>query len=327
MKRPVASQRAHAKSSFRLTPRLVAATAEAACLLEARAPKPGNVSPGRERPGLTYRDFVVSASILGSVFRRRAGRSRVGALVLETIRRSRAQVGTNTHLGIVLLLAPLAKAALLEEGRARASLRDRLLRVLGDLDRRDARDAYEAIRLARPGGLGRVPEEDVRHPPAVTLLEAMRLAAERDAVARAYASGYEAVFATGVPAITRLRRRGAGVDQAIAGAFLELLAKEPDTLVRRRHGDRVAERVSRQAALALRAGGPLRPAGRRILARLDARLRAARPPINPGATADLVAASLFVWLLPRPSGARGAPGPPRRNASPRGRSRSRRLSP
>jgi triphosphoribosyl-dephospho-CoA synthase len=305
----------------------VAATAEAACLLEARAPKPGNVSPGRERPGLTYRDFVVSASILGSVFRQRAGRSRVGALVLETIRRSRAQVGTNTHLGIVLLLAPLAKAALLEEGREGASLRDRLLRVLGDLDRRDARDAYEAIRLARPGGLGRVPEEDVRHPPAVTLLEAMRLAAERDAVARAYASGYEAVFATGVPAITRLRRRGAGVDQAIAGAFLELLAKEPDTLVRRRHGDRVAERVSRQAALALRAGGPLRPAGRRILARLDARLRAARPPINPGATADLVAASLFVWLLPRPSGARGAPGPPRRNASPRGRSHSRRLSP
>jgi triphosphoribosyl-dephospho-CoA synthase len=327
MKRPVAPKRARARSPFRLTPRLVAATAEAACLLEARAPKPGNVSPGRERPGLTYRDFVVSASILGSVFRRRAGRGRVGALVLETIRRSRAQVGTNTHLGIVLLLAPLAKAALLEEGRGAASLRDRVKRVLGSLDRRDARDAYEAIRLARPGGLGRVEKEDVRRAPAVTLLEAMRLAAERDAVARAYASGYEAVFATGVPAITRLRRRGAGVDQAIAGAFLELLAKEPDTLVRRRHGERVAARVSREAALALRAGGPLRPAGRRILARLDARLRAARPPINPGATADLVAASLFVWLLPRPSGGRVAPGPPRRNASSRGRSRSRRLSP
>jgi triphosphoribosyl-dephospho-CoA synthase len=298
----------------RLTPALVAATGEAACLLEAHAPKPGNVSPGRDRPGLTYRDFVVGAAVLGSVFRRRAARAPVGALVLATIRRSRAQVRTNAHLGIVLLLAPLAKAALLGGG----SLRSRLRRVLAHLDRKDARDAYEAIRLARPGGLGRVPEEDVRRPPTVTLLEAMRLAAGRDAIARAYADGYHAVFTIGVPALRRARRRGAGVDQAIGCAFLELLAASPDTLVRRRHGDRVAERVSKDAAKALAAGGPLRPAGRRLMARLDARLRRARPPVNPGATADLVAASLFVWLLPRPSGARARPG---RDASARGRSR------
>jgi triphosphoribosyl-dephospho-CoA synthase len=305
----------------RLTARLVAATAEAACLLEARAPKPGNVSPGRERRNLTYRDFVVSAAILGSVFRRRAARARVGTLVLETIRRSRAQVGTNTHLGIVLLMAPLAKAAL-EERTLRgghAGLRARLRRVLARLDRQDARAAYEAIRLARPGGLGRVPRQDVRRPPGVTLLEAMRLAAERDAIARAYADAYEAVFTVGVPALERVRRRGADVDQAIAFAFLELLAASPDTLVRRRHGDRAAARVSAEAAKALAAGGPLRPAGRRLVARLDARLRRARPPINPGATADLVAASLFVWLLPRPSGARAAPA---RGASRRGRSRT-----
>lgn len=299
-----------------LTPRLVAATAEAACLLEARAPKPGNVSKDRERPGLRYRDFVVSAAVLGSVFRRRVARAGVGALVLETIRQTRAQVGTNTNLGLVLLLAPLAKAALRDNDQA--PLRARLRRVLARLDRKDARDAYEAIRLAHPGGLGRVAEEDVHRAPHVTLLEAMRLAAERDAIARAYADGYEAVFTTGVPALERARTLGARVDQAIALAFLELLAAAPDTLVERRHGDRAAARLSREAAKALAAGGPLRPAGRRLMARLDARLRRARPPINPGATADLVAASLFVWLLPRPSGARATPPS---GASPRGRSR------
>jgi triphosphoribosyl-dephospho-CoA synthase len=278
----------------RLSPALVAAAAETACLLEAHAPKPGNVSPGRERPGLTYRDFVVSAEILGQSFRRGAGRWRVGRLVLETIAASRAQVGTNTHLGIVLLLAPLAKAALRRE---REPLQARLRRVLDGLDQEDARRAYAAIRLARPGGLGRVPREDVRRPPSVTLLEAMRLAAARDAVAREYATGYEATFAIGLPALDRARRRGARLEQAIVVSYLELLAAHPDTLVERRHGRRAARSVSREAAKALEAGGPLRPEGRRRLLRLDRRLRRATPPINPGASADVVAASLFVWLL------------------------------
>ena len=277
-----------------MSPALVAAAAETACLLEAHAPKPGNVSPGRARPGLTYRDFVVSAEFLGQAFRRGAGRWRVGRLVHETIAASHAQVGTNTHLGIVLLLAPLAKAAL---RRTPGSLRARLRQVLGELDRDDARRAYAAIRLARPGGLGRAPREDVRRPPTVTLLEAMRLAAERDAVAREYATGYASTFTLGAPAIDRARRGGARLEQAIVVAYLELLAARPDTLVERRHGRSAARRVSREAAKVLEAGGPLRPEGRRRLERLDRRLRAAKPPINPGATADVVAASLFVWLL------------------------------
>ena len=295
----------------RLTPPLVAAAAETACLLEAHAPKPGNVSPGRERPGLTYRDFVLSAALLGGVFRRLAGRARVGALVRATIAKSRAEVRTNTHLGIVLLLAPLAKAALL---RGPGDLRTRVARVLGDLDVEDARQAYAAIRLARPGGLGRVRRQDVHRAPTVTLLEAMRLAAARDAVAREYATAFEATFTLGVPAIEAARRRGASLEQAIVLAHLALLAATPDTLVERRHGAAAARRLQHEARRVLDAGGPLRPEGRRLLDRVDRRLRAARPPINPGASADVVAASLFVWLLSDAARAR-------RGARPGGRSR------
>jgi triphosphoribosyl-dephospho-CoA synthase len=292
----------------RLSPALVAAAAEIACVLEVRAPKPGNVGPGRERAGLAYLDFIVSAAILERTFRRGLARWRVGRLVHETIAGSRKQVGTNTHLGIVLLLAPIAKAALRRE---REPLRARLRRVLDDLDREDARRAYAAIRLARPGGLGRVPRQDVRRPPTVTLLEAMRLAAARDAVAREYATGFDATFGIGLPAIERARGRGARLVQATVIAFLEVLAAHPDTLVERRHGRSAARRLSRAAAQALAAGGPLRPEGRRLLERLDRRLRGAKPPINPGATADVVAASLFVWLL---SGAESGEAwvPPRR---------------
>jgi triphosphoribosyl-dephospho-CoA synthase len=281
------------KRRVRLTPALVAAAAEAACLIELEAFKPGNVGRGRDLPGLTYRDFVLSAEALGVSFRRH-GRARTGRMILEAVRATRRLVDTNTNLGIVLLLAPLARAALRQERRP---LRARLRDVLRDLDVRDARDAYAAIRLARPGGLGRVPRQDVGRAPTATLLECMRLGADRDLVAREYATGFAATFTAGVPAIRRRRASGTPVPDAIAGAYLALLAAAPDTLVVRRHGLRAARSVSRSAAAILRAGGPATANGRRLTTRLDLRLRSARPPINPGATADLVTASLFVWLL------------------------------
>jgi len=273
----------------------VAAAAEAACLFEVQATKPGNVARGHDRPDLTYRDFVLSAAALGIVFRRRA-RGRVGDLVLETVRATRRHVPTNTNLGIVLLLAPLAKAAL-AGGAPRPSLRLRLRQVLQRLDRRDARHAYAAIRLAHPGGLGKVREQDVRRPPTATLLECMRLAAEHDAVAREYATGYAATFGLGVPSLRKLRAGGASMQAAIVETYLRLLAQQPDTLIARRHGAAAARAVSRAAAAVLRAGATRTPAGRRRLQAFDRRLRAAAPPLNPGATADLVAASLFVWFL------------------------------
>ncbi len=287
----------------------VTAAAQIACLLDAMAPKPGNVSRGRDLPGLTYRDLVVSATAIGPAFRRLA-RGRVGRLILQAVRNTHRQVGTNTNLGIVLLLAPLAKAALaggpvstrgsarrpgagMQVGAMRASVR----RVLSGLDRRDARDAYRAIRLARPGGLGRVGDQDVSRPPGRSLLDCMRLAAGRDAIAREYATGYATTFTLALPALRRLRERHVPIADAIAQTYLTILAAVPDTLIARKRGEAAARAVSRSTAAALRAGGLLSDRGRRLTARLDARLRRARPPLNPGTTADLTVAALFLWLL------------------------------
>ena len=277
----------------RLTPRLVAAAAEAACLLELRAEKPGNVWRGHERPGLRHRDLLASAQAIEPVFLRLA-RGRVGRLVLEAVRATRRHVTTNTNLGIVLLLAPLAKAALL---RGPVDFRGRLRRVLEGLDVQDARDVYAAIRLARPGGLGRVGQEDVRRRPGRDLLAIMGLAAGRDAVAREYATGYEATFEVGAPALRRLRTEGLDIGPAIVETFLILLAASPDTLIARRHGRRAATAVSRAAARALERGGTRTPEGRQAILHLDRKLVRSRPAMNPGATADLTTAALFVWLV------------------------------
>jgi triphosphoribosyl-dephospho-CoA synthase len=275
----------------------VAAAVETACRLELESPKPGNVSRGRDLPGLTFEAMSRSARAVATAFGRHP-RARAGRLVLEAIRASRRVAPTNTNLGIVLLLAPLARAA---AGAARpisaARLRAALRRVLARLDRRDATEAYRAIRLARPGGLGRVASQDVRCAPTVTLLHAMRLAAGRDAIAAEYATGYAVTFELGLPILRRLLGIGVPVEAAIAQTFLAILAARPDTLIRRRHGDDAAHRVSLEAIRCLRAGGVLTPEGRRLVAACDRKLRRHRPRINPGATADLVVAVLFVRLI------------------------------
>jgi triphosphoribosyl-dephospho-CoA synthetase len=75
------------------------------------------------------------------------------------------------------------------------------------------------------------------------------------------------------------------------------MATFPDTLVARQHGAGAARRLARAAAAVIAAGGTRTSEGRRRLVRLDRRLRAARPPLNPGATADIVTAALFAWLV------------------------------
>jgi triphosphoribosyl-dephospho-CoA synthase len=285
-----------------VTPADVAAAVQRACVLEATAPKPGNVSPGRPFHDLRYEDFVASAEAIRGPFML-VGQQSVGRTVRDAIEATAAAVATNSNLGIVLLLAPLARAACL---RTRdVSLRDEVRRVLDATTIDDARDVYAAIRHAAPGGLGSSVEQDVAAEPTMTLRDVMRLAADRDGVAREYATNFSATFDVGAPALRRARADGLSWDDAVVEAFLVLLASSPDTHIVRRSGVALAEDVSARARSVLDAGGVRTEAGRRALDAMDAALRDEAHAANPGTTADLTAAAILVHLcdgdLPRPS--------------------------
>ena len=271
----------------------IAAAVQLACLLEASAPKPGNVSPGRPFRDTTYEDFLASAAAIGPAFGRVSERS-LGATILDAVRATREWTGANTNLGIILLLAPIARAA--ADG---GPLQERLREVLAETTVSDAELAYEAIRLAAPGGLGTAAAEDVRERPSVALREAMALAAHRDAIAAEWASGFERTFGTGAPAIRAAREAGLGWADATLEGFLALLASAPDTLIVRKLGLEAARDASRDAARVLADGGPRTAAGREGLARLDVALRDPHNRRTPGATADLTAAALLVIILER----------------------------
>ena len=236
---------------------------------------------------MTYADMVRSALALGRPFSsRRALRRGVGDLIGDGVR-STAEVATaNTNLGIVLLFAPLVRAAVTR--RAGETLRAATERTLAALSVRDAAAAFDAIVLARPGGLGGAPEHDVREPARVSLREAMGAAAGRDLIASEYASGYAIVFDEGLPLLVAALEAGAATLDAIVALHVGLLAGRPDTLITRKAGPEAAAAVT-AAAREVRDG-------RRSLAYLDARLRTDGHRLNPGATADLVAATLLTAL-------------------------------
>ena len=267
---------------------------EWACVLEVRAPKPGNVHPGARFDDLDWRDFVRSAHAIAPILATTAARG-VGAAIRDAVAATRQVAPSNTNLGIVLLLAPLVAAA------AHGPLRQSLEPVLAGLTQHDASLVYEAIRLAQPGGLGSAPEGDVAAAPPGTLRDMMHLAAHRDSIAAEYALGYPITLTQGVPRLAARWPAGlADPREAIVGLYLELLALVPDTLIARKWGSEVARDASDRAAETLRRGWPRTPAGQSEFARLDTWLREPGQRRNPGTTADLVASSLFAFLLDHP---------------------------
>jgi len=272
----------------------VAWAAQLACILEVNAWKPGNVSRMHDFADCRFEEFLVSAVAIGPAFRE-AARSLVGKTILEAVRATRGLVGTNTNLGMAVALAPLAKAA----GTGHPDgLRAAVVEVLEDLTVEDALMAYEAIRAAAPAGWGKVERCDVYGGDAdVTLRGAMELAKDRDALASEYVTGFELTFDVGYATLLRLWEGGCRLSDCILQTFLTILARAPDSLIARKNGPAAAERVSGLAQGVLKDGGVFSENGLEELKKLDLALRDERHRLNPGTTADLVAAAIFVFLV------------------------------
>ncbi|HEU4459807.1 MAG TPA: triphosphoribosyl-dephospho-CoA synthase [Methylibium sp.] len=265
-----------------------------ACALDVAVRKPGNVSAASPGHGMDAQLFLDSAEAArAGLFARGA---RVGARIEAAMRATLDVAGCNTNLGIVLLCAPLAAA--IERCPAPCdaqALRRTLQGVLGALDVEDAGGAFRAIAAARPAGLGQSAQQDVNAPPSLSLLEAMRLAAGRDRVARAYATNFDEVFGTG---LSSLAADGglhdtATATRAVQRLYLRLLCADLDSHIVRKHGVAAAQAVTDEAGpwLARLEGGELVDAAP-AFAQWDASLKQRR--LNPGTCADLTVATLFL---------------------------------
>ena len=260
-----------------------------ACLMEATARKPGNVHPNASFEDLSYEDFVLSAGRI-SPFLANTPRLGVGRAIFSAVEVTRRALRSNCNLGVVLVIAPLAAVPL------GTSLTEGISDVLSSLTERDATLAYEAIRVARPGGLGKALNADISEGPQGTLLDVMKLAADRDLVAAQYATDFHLVLTEGLPLLDAAENFTQTWEDEIVRLHLTLMSRHPDTLIARKCGIDEARTSAEMASSVLDAGWPDTPEGIIKLRHLDRWLRAVENRRNPGTTADLVTGSLFAAM-------------------------------
>lgn len=261
---------------------------EAACRLEVLSPKPGNVNPQNAFVDATVEDFLKSAAA-AAPWIAAASHQPLGTSILQATTATRAVVAHNTNLGILLLTAPLAAVP------ADRSLVDGIESVLRAASVDDSRDVYAAIRLANPGGLGKSAEQDISEPPSLSLVECMRLAADRDLIAAEYCNGFRRVLGPGLQWLCESVRVTRIPEQQVTWLALRLLADADDSLIVRKCGCEIAAEARQLAQAALAAGWP-DESGVSDFQRLDSFLRADGNRRNPGTTADFVAAILFAAM-------------------------------
>jgi len=286
------------------------------------SPKPGNVDRCHDFSDIRFHHFLTSAVSAYPVFRKAAsGEGSPGSLILEGVQAWEDwNLRSNTHFGSLVLLIPLALAsgrvaghewAVHEQGQETRrdesqengpydgvddGLEEELARVLRSTTVQDAIDFYRAFDLAG-ARVVQVDDFSLKDPDwerkliegNQSLLELMRLSLDHDIVAREWATDFERSFQLA----GRLREMVSiyGLNDGVVRTFLEALAEVPDSLISAKFGRERAVEVSSLAVDAL----------------LDSTLNKAREmdcelnnrDMNPGSTADLIAASLFISLLRR----------------------------
>jgi triphosphoribosyl-dephospho-CoA synthase len=254
--------------------------AQMAMMLEVTAyPKPGNVDRCHDYPETRLEHFLASTIFARQALEEAAlGKGRIGEIIGHAVRDTNCHGGGNTHFGAFILLVPLLYGGDIP-GAIRAVTRT---------DTSDAVAFYKAFALTSVK-MNATDEIDVNDPKALTLirdremtlLDIMEHSAQNDMVAREWVTGF--------PLVRRgadlLKQIGPG-RQSIVDTFLTLLATEPDTFIIKKHGIGVARETMLHARDVLDNKLSVQEFDEDCI----------RRDINPGSTADIIIAALFVAL-------------------------------
>lgn len=270
---------------------------------EASARKVGNVHPDASFEDMTHATFLSAAHAIGEALDRSQTLG-LGDTVLACTVAMLNEVQVNTSLGTLLLIVPLAICdaecgdaaatgdASVQRDEVRIPSDSSMVAYLSRTHAADARRIYEAIAACKPGGLGASKTWDVHSQPPENILVAMRIASEWDDVALQYANGFLQVAEYG-RRLKSMLEGGCLLSDAIRSLQIEILAERPDSLIVRKHGKEQGERIMQHARACLQSGPYGSPAYEAQWAALDQELRNPSKRMNPGTTADLIAASLY----------------------------------
>jgi triphosphoribosyl-dephospho-CoA synthase len=301
----------------------IAQSLELAILFEVSADKPGNVNLIVGFEGTRYEHFLASAVAATPFFELAAERGvgvslghihvsnvKLGQIIKDCVAEVNAwQRGGNTLLGTVILLSPIAVAAGMTPDNENifeiSKLRENVKLVVESTTPEDAIDVYKAIKIANPSGLGTVPELDINDPNSIdkmrkekiSLSDVFIIASKYDTVCSEWVKNYPITFEVAYPYIAEQIRETKTLNVAIIYTFLKVLAEYPDTFIARKAGVEKAKEISFMAKEILQLGGFKTSSGRKALGKFDRELRKSGNSLNPGTTADIIAAALALSNL------------------------------
>jgi triphosphoribosyl-dephospho-CoA synthase len=288
------------------------------------ADKPGNVNLVVGFEGTRYEHFLASVVAAAPYFELAAKRGiavyqrklrindvGLGRIIKDCIADINAwQGGGNTLLGTVILLSPIAVAAGMTKTKEEhvfeiPKLRTNLKHVVESTTPEDAVNTYEAIRIANPSGLGKAPELDINDPNSkkrileekISLYQIFKIAEKYDMVCSEWVNNYPITFDVAYPFLLETLKKTKGLNVAIVHTFLKVLAEYPDTFIARKVGIEKAREISSRAKEILKFGALENSEGMQALREFDRELRESDSLLNPGTTADIIAAALALCVL------------------------------
>ena len=290
----------------------IAKLAQIASVLEVSGwPKPGNVHRTRNYDDMVFQDFAISAVVIGDTMEEVASQAKeaddlskaeLGRFILQSVDETNKWIETNTNLGIMMMCIPIAAAASISGGFD--EIQENVGRLMDATTVDDAVNLYDAINIADAGGMGDQEEFDVMSEKAKdelrannqTMYDVLEISAGWDRLANELTNKMPVCFEIGYPTFYNFWESSDDVDainMATVLTFMTVLSQIPDTLISRKYGDETAESVSQKAAEILK----FKDDDSFVEKLLEFDDYLFENGYNPGTTADLTAASIFLSYL------------------------------
>lgn len=296
----------------------IARCIQLAMVMEVSAyPKPGNVDRNHDYEDTRFEHFLASAVSIHPVMENAAkSKTGVGSLIHSAVRESaKWHNGGNTHFGAFILLVPLAMAAGDILHKKHEFTIEELVSCAHDIVKKtnvqDAIEFYRSFETAKvrvnpvdefdlqdSSSLGSLDEENT------TLYDLMEISRSYDLIADEWVSGFERCANCGETIINfmgstnKFGEPKLDVNDVVVYAFLKILSENRDTFIQTKFDETTADYVSGRARDILLEFKPQRSgfdAVRLAVEEFDDELLSKG--INPGSTADIVIAGLFIALL------------------------------
>ena len=290
----------------------IAKLAQIASVLEVSGwPKPGNVHRTRNYDDMVFQDFAISAVVIGDTMEAVASQAKeiddlskaeLGRYIFQAVDETNRWIETNTNLGIMMMCIPIAAAASISDRFD--EIQENVGRLMDATTVEDAVNLYDAINVADAGGMGDQDEFDVMSEKAKdelrannqTMFDVLEISAGWDRLANELTNKMPVCFEIGYPTFFEVWKNCDDVDvinKATVLTFMTILSQIPDTLISRKYGNEVAEDVSKKASEILEFKDD--DSFVEKLLEFDDYLYDNK--LNPGTTADLTAASIFLSYL------------------------------